>query len=65
MSFQDLNALHERLMLRLRVGKLDSDAYVDEFDRLVSFAGWSWEEYLEELDRNWTLKRNPVRAFVC
>lgn len=65
LSFENLDALHERLMIRFRGARLDGDEYVSEFDRLVAFAGWTWDEYLAELDTRWTEKRNPVRAFVC
>lgn len=65
LSFDDLEALHEGLVARLHAGTVGLNGYRDEWDRLVTFAGWTWHEYADEVDRRWTLNRKTSDAFVC
>lgn len=66
LSFLTLDDMLQRLSERLLDGELELDDYLNEFDRLIDFAGWTWEEFLRELDSRWTgPKRKPQPVFLC
>lgn len=66
LSFNDLDGLLLLLADRLFAGVIDYELYVIEWERLVEFAGWTEQQYLEEIDRRWTgtSDRSPV-VFLC
>ena len=65
LPYADLCALHDRLVERLYEKKIDLLTYIAEWDRLVTFTGWTWAEVALEVDRRWTTKNNRAQAFVC
>jgi hypothetical protein len=65
LSYDDLNALHDRLFERLVDGRLDVATYLDEWDALVEFAGWTWEQVSAEVDRRWSTRNKSAQAFLC
>ena len=61
LSYVDMCALHDRML-----GSIDDVAtYVEEWDELVSFAGWSWSEVLSEIDRRWSIKTQRTVLPSC
>jgi hypothetical protein len=54
LSFDQLTSLHDELTNKLYHGKIDIMTYVDEWDELMTFSGWSLVEFADEVDRHWT-----------
>ncbi len=66
LTFAQLEALLDDLTDRYSKGKIDIQDYVDEWDDLVEFAGWTWDEFADEVDRRWTpQKRAACPMFRC
>lgn len=66
LSYEDLGRLEASLFERLSSGKIDVQTYVREWDDIVSFAGWTWDEVATEIDARWTrLTVVPQPAFLC
>ena len=66
LSFSHLDSMLHRLSERLLDGELKLDEYLREFERVITFAGWTWDEFLKELDARWTSpNRKPQPAFLC
>lgn len=66
LSYVDLECLHDRLFVKLVAGQIDVATYICDWDDIVSFCGWTWDEVLTEIDAGWTApdkKRLPV--FLC
>lgn len=54
LKWVQLEALLDQLTSELQAGAIDLQMYVDEWDRIVTFAGWTWEQFADEVDRHWT-----------
>jgi hypothetical protein len=52
---------------RLFDGKISLDQYVSEYDELVAFAGWTWDNLSNEVDARWTnqARQVPQCVFIC
>ena len=53
LSFEQLDVLQGDLAARLFRGDVGLREYVVEWDELVTFAGWTWDEVAAEVDRRW------------
>jgi hypothetical protein len=60
LSWQCLEALIEELDMELATGKLTNLQYVWGWDATMTFAGWTWNEFVEEVDKHWT----PQKKFA-
>lgn len=65
LTFEALEALHRSLLDRLFNRQITFEAYVAEWDSVVSFAGWTWPELSDEVDAGWTTPIRRTATFVC
>jgi hypothetical protein len=66
LSWSQLEALLDGLTDDYASGKLDITGYIDEWNELVDFAGWTWEEFADEVDKRWTQeKKHASLLFKC
>lgn len=66
LTYEDLEVLESELFEKYIVGILEVDTYIREWDELVVFTGWTWDEILIEIDRRWNLPVTKRRiSFVC
>jgi hypothetical protein len=66
LSWAQLESLLDKLTDEHLAGKLELGDYVDEWNDLIDFAGWTWEEFAEEIDRRWTRqKKEASPLFMC
>jgi len=64
-SFEVLDGLLERLTERIWEKQISVDTYVAEFDLVLEFAGWTEEQFIEEIDKRWTANRKASQVFLC
>ena len=66
LSWAQLESLLDKLTDEHLRGKLDLCEYVDEWNDLIEFAGWTWEEFADEIDKRWTpQKKASSPLFKC
>lgn len=65
LSYSNLDGLHAALLRRYSRGEMTFDDYNLEWDRLVEFAGWTWDEILAEIDLRWTERRRALQVNLC
>jgi len=66
LPWAQLDALLDGLTVKLMAGKIDMLDYVDEWDDIIVFAGWTWEEFADEVDKHWTKqKKDASLLFRC
>lgn len=68
LTFDELTTMQDQLELRYLRGTLSADElqrYVSEWDQLLVFAGWSWDEYLLEIDVSWERSRRTFDVSQC
>jgi len=54
LPFSQLEAILDHLTDELKQGSLNMERYVEEWDDIMRFTGWSWDEFLAEIDKRWT-----------
>lgn len=66
LTFDGLATLHRSLVDRLRCDDVSLTSYATEWDELLSFAGWTVDDYLAELDLRWdAVASSSTRPFEC
>jgi hypothetical protein len=66
LSFSQLEALLDGQTDRLIKGEMTIFEYVREWDKVMRLAGWTWDEFVSEIDKRWTTaKKAPVPLFQC
>jgi len=66
LTWSQLEKLLDEATDRLSRGKLSLPGYIAEWDRLVVFASWTWEEFADEVDRQWTPQKKAASPlFRC
>lgn len=66
LSFAQLDGMLDVLTEKFMHGQIDLCEYVDDWNELVEFAGWTWEEFANEVDKRWTpQKRAASPLFQC
>ena len=65
LSYDDLNSLHDNLCRRFENGLIDVETYCSEWDDIVVFAGWTWDEVLAEIGERWMTRERHRSTFEC
>jgi hypothetical protein len=67
LCFDVLEAMLQGLTARLLVGKLSIDRYVEEYDEIVAFSGWTLDDFGREVDSRWAHsgRQSPRPVFLC
>ena len=66
LSFAQLEALLDEITKRLQAGELEMSEYIEEWDELMEFCGWTWPEFVVEIDKRWTTaKKVASPLFQC
>lgn len=66
LTFAQLEALLDELNDRLFKAELSLNEYISEWDKLMVFAGWTWPEFVVEVDRHWAPeKKVRCTLFQC
>jgi hypothetical protein len=65
LPFNVLDGLLRRLTDRLAERKISLQAYLDEYERVLEFAGWTDEQLQEAVDERWTAPSKPAQVFLC
>lgn len=65
LTFAQLEALLGGLYQQLVTEKLSVAEYMNEWDKLVSFSGWTWPEFTVEIDKRWESRVTPSHLPRC
>ena len=66
LTWAQLEALLDALNDDVMSGRIDVSDYIDEWNELIGFAGWTWEEFADEVDKRWTPeKKQASPLFKC
>ena len=66
LTWAQLEAMLDGLTEQLHHGKLSVSEYVHDWDELMKFAGWTWHEFVCEVDSRWTTEKKASHPrFMC
>jgi len=66
LGWDQLEAMLEKLTDDFLHHRIDDSEYVNEWNELIEFAGWTWEEFATEVEKRWTpQKRAESPLFKC
>lgn len=66
LSFYQLDGMLDALVEKYQRGLLTDEEYVDSWNDLVEVAGWTWEEFSDEVDKHWVDNKGAVLpVFKC
>ena len=66
LPWAQLEVMLDKLTSDYTQGKLDITRYVDEWDDLIEFAGWTWEQFADEVNKRWSPeKKQVIQLFEC
>lgn len=54
-SFEELSHLHDELDTQFVGGHVAADTYLQEWDEILLFSGWTMSDYIQEVDRRWII----------
>lgn len=60
LSWEQLQSLLNVVEEAYQTGKIDLSTYLAEWEGQLEFAGWTDEEFADEVERRWTTGRDRV-----
>ena len=63
LTFLQLEMMLDELTQKLANQQLTLAGYVEEVDRLIEFAGWTRDEFLNVMDEQWSPVQNETKSF--
>lgn len=66
LSWSQLESLLDKSTSDFVNSRMDIHDYIDDWNSIVEFAGWTWDEFAREIDKRWTpQKKAESPLFRC